>query len=96
MTKRGLNLYELIFGAFFVLKVAKLTVVADWSWWWIFAPFIVNLIHKFFSWIWYGTGLTNDLNEALLNLYIARKEKVFYKNAIKEQRERLSRKNRSV
>ena len=31
MTKRSINLYKLIFGAIFVLKLAKLTPIADWN-----------------------------------------------------------------
>ena len=33
----------LIFLVFFVLKVAGIGVVANWSWWWIFSPFWIPL-----------------------------------------------------
>ena len=88
MTKRSINLYELIFGAFFVLKLAKLTPIADWNWFFIFLPIIIYLIHKFFVYVWEGTGMNKDFMNKLADAYVERKKRQFAKKAIRDARRR--------
>ena len=84
MTKRSINLYELIFGAFFVLKLAKLTPIADWNWFFIFLPIIIYLIHKFFVYVWEGTGMNKDFMNKLADAYVERKKRQFAKKALRD------------
>ena len=88
MTKRSINLYELIFGAFFVLKLAKLTPIADWNWFFIFLPIIIYLIHKFLVYVWEGTGMNKDFMNKLADAYVERKKRQFAKKAIRDARRR--------
>lgn len=84
MTKRGLNLYELIFGVFFLLKVTKTGVVANWNWFFIFLPIIIYLIHKFFVYVWEGTGMNKDFMNKLADAYVERKKRQFAKKALRD------------
>ena len=86
MTKRGLNLYELIFGAFFVLKLAKLTPIADWNWFFIFLPFIIGKLHRFFIWVYEGTKLRQELADLLSETYVEIRAKQIAKKHLKETR----------
>jgi hypothetical protein len=39
----GIGFSGLLLVAFIVLKLAKIGVVADWSWWWVMSPFWIPL-----------------------------------------------------
>lgn len=84
MTKRSINLYELIFGAFFVLKLAKLTPIAEWNWFFIFLPLMLNFIVKFFEWIWDSLNLKRSATKALQNAYYDKIREKAVKEALKE------------
>lgn len=83
MIKRGINLYEMIFGAFFVLKVTG-TGIQSWNWFFIFIPLLIGFIHHFFSWVYNKTQLRNDLNVKLQDLYLDARKKQFAKRAIRD------------
>lgn len=72
MTKRAMNVFEFLFGTFFILKVTKTSVVEDWSWWLIFLPLVINYIVKFFSWVWSTLGLGRSADVAIQDAYISR------------------------
>ena len=84
MTKRGLNLYELIFGAFLVLKLAKLTPIADWNWFFILLPFIIGKLHRFFVWVYEGTKLREEIADLLSETYVDIRAKQIAKKTLKE------------
>ena len=88
MTKRGLNLYELIFAIFFLMKITKTGVVADWNWFFVFLPIIINFVHKFFVWIWEGTGMGRSINQELSSFYIEHQKKQYVKKALREARKK--------
>ena len=84
MTQRSINLYELIFGAFFVLKLAKLTPIADWNWVFIFLPFIIGKLHRFFVWVYEGTKLRQELADLLSETYVDIRAKQIAKKTLKQ------------
>ena len=86
MTKRAINIYELIFGAFFVLKLAKLTPIADWNWFFIFLPFIIGKLHRFIIWVYEGTKLRQELADLLSETYVDIRAKQIAKKTLKEAR----------
>ena len=86
MTKRGINLYELVFGAFFVLKLAKLTPIADWNWFFIFLPLIIGKLHRFIIWVYEGTKLRQELADLLSETYVDIRAKQIAKKYLKEAR----------
>ena len=67
-----MNVFEFLFGTFFILKVTKTSVVEDWSWWLIFLPLVINYIVKFFSWVWSTLGLGRSADVAIQDAYISR------------------------
>lgn len=83
MTKRAVNLYEFIFGAFFVLKITG-KGIESWNWFWVFLPLILGLIHAFFSWVYHGTQMKHDLNRTLQDLYIENAKRRSQKRAFKD------------
>lgn len=38
VAKSGIGFAELLQVVFIVMKLAKIGEVANWSWWWVFAP----------------------------------------------------------
>lgn len=74
MTKRSLNLYELIFGAFFILKVTG-EGIQNWNWFFVFLPLIIGLLHTFFSKVMTVTGMKRDINIVLQDMYLERKKR---------------------
>jgi hypothetical protein len=83
MTKRSLNIYELIFGAFFILKITG-EGIENWNWFFVFLPLIIGFIHNFFSLVYRKTELNNDLNSKLQDLYLDAKKKQFARRAIRD------------
>lgn len=72
MTKRALNMFELMFAVFFILKVTKMGVVQDWNWFWVFLPLILNFVLKFFGWVSETIGLKRSVSVALQDAHINR------------------------
>lgn len=83
MTKRGLNLYEMIFGAFFVLKVTG-EGIQSWNWFFVFLPLLFGILHHFFSWVYNKTQMKNDFNVKLQDLYLDARKRQFAKKAIRD------------
>ena len=65
VTKGGISFCGLFFLILFVLKVAKIGAVANWSWWWITAPL----------WGGFALGLAILLFSLALGLLVAFFEK---------------------
>ena len=86
--KRAMNIYEFIFGILFLLKITKTGVVSSWNWFFIFLPIIIYLIHKFFVWIWEGTGMGRSINQELAGFYIEHQKKQYAKKALREARKK--------
>ena len=86
MTKRGLNLYELIFGAFFFFLLAKLTPIADWNWFLIFLPITLGKLHRFIIWVYERTKLRQELADLLSETYVDIRAKQIAKKYLKEAR----------
>ena len=84
MTKRAMNVFEFLFGTFFILKVTKTGVVEDWSWWLIFLPLVVNFVVKFFSWIVDTLGIKRSADVAIQDLYVSRIRQKAIEKAKKE------------
>ena len=72
MTKRAMNVFEFIFGTFFILKVTKTGLVEDWNWFIVFLPLVINYIVKFFSWVVSTLGLGRSADVAIQNYYIGK------------------------
>lgn len=82
MTKRALNLYEMIFGAFFILKVTG-EGIQNWNWFFVFLPLIIGLIHGFFIRVYERTGMKRDFNIVLQDFYLNYKRNKVVKEAKK-------------
>ena len=79
-----MNIYEFIFGILFLLKITKTGVVSSWNWFFIFLPIIIYLIHKFFVYVWEGTGMNKDFMNKLADTYVERKKRRFVKKSIND------------
>ena len=86
MTKRALNLYEMIFGGFFLLKITATGIVATWNWFFIFLPLIIGILHNFFIWIYEGTGMNRQVKNDLKDTYLDYVRKSATRKAIKDAR----------
>ena len=84
MSKRGANMFELIFTAFFILKATKTGVVEDWSWWLIVLPLVINFVVKFFSWIVDTLGIKRSADVAIQDFYVSRIRQKAIEKAKKE------------
>ena len=84
MSKRGANMFEFIFAVLFLLKITKTGIVADWSWLFVFLPFIINLLNKFFVWVWEGSQIGIEMKQSFADAYITRKKRRFVKKSIDE------------
>lgn len=84
MQKRSMNMFEFIFAVLFLLKITKTGIVADWSWFFIFLPFIFNLLNKFFIWVWEGSQIGIEMKQNFADAYIERKKRKFVKKSIDE------------
>ena len=82
--KRAMNIYEFIFGMLFLLKITKTSIVSSWNWFFIFLPIIIYLIHKFFVYVWEGTGMNKDFMNKLADAYVERKKRRFVKKSIND------------
>ena len=84
MSKRSMNMFEFIFAVLFLLKITKTGIVADWSWSFVFLPFIINLLNKFFVWVWEGSQMGIEMKQNFADAYITRKKRRFVKKSIDE------------
>ena len=84
MQKRSMNMFEFIFAVLFLLKITKTGIVADWSWLFVFLPFIINLLNKFFVWVWEGSQIGIEMKQSFADAYITRKKRRFVKKSIDE------------
>ena len=84
MSKRGANMFEFIFAVLFLLKITKTGIVADWSWFFVFLPFAINLLNKFFVWVWEGSQIGIEMKQSFADAYITRKKRRFVKKSIDE------------
>lgn len=84
MLKRSMNMFEFIFAVLFLLKITKTGIVADWSWFFIFLLFIINLLNKFFVWVWEGSQMGIEMKQNFADAYIERKKRKFVKKSIDE------------
>ena len=84
MTKRALNLYEMIFGGFFLLKITATGIVATWNWFFIFLPLIIGILHNFFVWVYEGTGMNKRMKIDLRDAYLDNLRKRVSKKALKD------------
>lgn len=82
MSKRSMNMFEFIFAVFFLLKITQTGIVAEWSWFWVFLPFIINLLIRFFVWAWEGSQMGIELKQNLADAYVERKKRKFVKKSI--------------
>lgn len=62
---RNVNLWEVIFSALLLLKVAGVQPFAVWSNWWIIAPLFVSLLARFASRCWRVYGCDEYVREAV-------------------------------
>ena len=84
MLKRSMNMFEFIFAVLFLLKITKTGIVADWSWVFVFLLFIINLLNKFFVWVWEGSQIGIEMKQSFADAYITRKKRRFVKKSIDE------------
>ena len=84
MSKRSMNMFEFIFAVLFLLKITKTGIIADWSWLFVFLPFIINLLNKFFVWVWEGSQIGIEMKQNFADAYIERKKRRFVKKSIDE------------
>ena len=69
MSKRAINMYEFIFGAFFILKVTG-EGIQNWNWFFVFLPLVIGFIHTFFIRVYENTGMKRDTNAAMQDMYL--------------------------
>ena len=86
MTNRAMNIYEFIFAIFFILKITETTNVSSWNWFFIFLPFIIGKLHRFFIWVYEGTKLRQELADLLSETYVEIRAKQIAKKHLKEAR----------
>ena len=84
MSKRGANMFEFIFAVLFLLKITKTGIVADWSWFFVFIPFAINLLNKLFVWVWEGSQMGIEMKQSFADAYVERKKRRFVKKSIDE------------
>ena len=84
MQKRSMNMFEFIFAVLFLLKITKTGIIADWSWLFVFLPFIINLLNKFFVWVWEGSQIEIEMKQNFADAYVERKKRRFVKKSIDE------------
>ena len=84
MQKRSMNMFEFIFAVLFLLKITKTGIVGDWSWFFVFIPFAINLLNKFFIWVWEGSQIGIEMKQNFADAYITRKKRRFVKKSIDE------------
>lgn len=84
MTKRGANIFEIVFGAFLIMKILEAGNVGNWSWFWVFFPLMLNFFVKFFEWIWDSLNLKRSATKALQNAYYDKIREKAVKEALKE------------
>ena len=65
-----LNLYQLLFAALFILKIGDVGKFADFSWWWVFAPFVLGALHTFLSWVAKAMELPEKLRDEIGITYL--------------------------
>ena len=84
MSKRSMNMFEFIFAVLFLLKITQTGIVAEWDWFFVFLPFIINLLNKFFVWVWEGSQMGIEMKQSFADAYIERKKRRFVKKSIDE------------
>ena len=82
--KKAMNMFEFIFAVLFLLKITKTGIVADWSWFFVFIPFAINLLNKLFVWVWEGSQIGIEMKQSFADAYITRKKRRFVKKSIDE------------
>ena len=69
---KSLNLLQFIFGALLLLKITHTGNVAEWSWFWVVLPLMLDLMVKFFRWIWDTLNLSREARKSLQDVYYKR------------------------
>lgn len=83
---KSLNLLQFIFGALLLLKITHTGNVAEWSWFWVVLPLILDVVVKFFSWIWDTVNFSREMRIAVQDFYFDYLRKDAVKKAEKELR----------
>ena len=84
MQKRSMNMFEFIFAVLFLLKITQTGIVAEWDWFFVFIPFIINLLNKFFVWVWEGSQIGIEMKQNIADAYVERKKRKVVKKSIDE------------
>ena len=79
-----LNLYQLLFAALFILKIGEVGKYADFSWWWVFLPFLLGVLHSGLMWVAETISLPERMRSEVANAYVETIRKKATKKAIKE------------
>lgn len=67
---RNWSLMSVIFIVFLVLKLAEVGKVADWSWWWVTAPYWGPIV------LWLAIFLILGVGWVLVSLWIVVSERI--------------------
>lgn len=79
-----LNLYQLLFAALFILKIGDVGKYADFSWWWVFTPFILGVMHSILMWFLNVMQISEKVKQEAAKVYLDAVQKKATKRAIKE------------
>ena len=82
----GISLLQLIFAAFFILKITHLTNISGWSWYWIVLPLILHYIVKAIKWFIYSLNLPEQWRREILDSYVQARKKQYLKKVLKDER----------
>lgn len=80
MTKRSMNVFEFIFAVLFLMKITKTGIVADWNWFFVALPLLVNFATKFVQWIVETLNLKRSAEVSIQDYWISR----IRKNAVRD------------
>lgn len=85
----GISLLQLIFAAFFILKITHLTNISEWKWYWIALPLVLHYIVKSFKWLLHSMNLPEQWRREVLDTYVQARKKQYLKKVLKDERSQI-------
>lgn len=81
---KPINLLQFIFGALLLLKITHTANVAEWSWFWVVFPLMLDFVVKFFRWIFETLNLRREATKAVQDAYYNKIRENAVKKSLKD------------
>ena len=78
-----LNVYQVLFAALLLLKIGEVGKFADFSWWVVFAPYMLGCLHSLLMWTFHLMEIPDKFRQEAGIIYLDTIRKRATKRALK-------------